>query len=151
MHISPSFGYFINKNILIEIGFTRININNNNYLPNSYTGLFIHGDQSTHSFGARLFFEKLYLGYEFVQGLELSMSTGLEASFMNGYTKFDGNAERGLIKVGYLSPFTENLYLDVAYHYLFILDEDIREQAIEMAEVGSLSLGISYFWLPNKK
>ena len=135
---------------MIELGYSRINVNNIDSDSNSYNGIFIHGDQTMHSYGIRLLIDKIYLGFELVQGLELHMSTAIGNNFSNGLTKFDGNAERGLFKVGYLSPISKNIYLDTAYHYLFILEEELREQSIELAEVGYLTLGISFFWDSNK-
>ena len=150
LHVSPSFGYLLNDFIMLELGYSHVNINNDKYNPYSYQGLYIHGDQTTHSYGMRFFVNKLYIGFEYVQGLEISMATTINNDFIYGLDKFNGNEERGLVKVGFLHPIAQNLYLDTSYHYLFILDEDIREQDIELAEVGYLTLGVSYFWNPKK-
>ena len=149
-HISPKIGYFFTENFMFELGFSYININNNNYNANTYDGYYIDGEQNTISYGAKLFVKKIYFGFEFVQGVIYNMRSSLGNEFDYGIKKFDTNAERGLFKIGFLTPLENNLYLDTAYHYMFILDKNIRETADELSEIGYLTVGIAYFWSPKK-
>ena len=65
---------------------------------------------------------------------------------VNNIEQLNGDSDRGLAKIGLLTPISSELYLDTSFNYMFILDKDIREQDIELAEVGYISVGLSYFW-----
>ena len=150
LNISPRFGYFINSYFMIEIGASYINIDIDDYNTNTYDGGYSHGSQNTTSLGARLFLDKLYLGFEFVKGFSATKKTSLGNDFTFSALKFDGVDERGLLKVGLLTPIKNSFYLDSAFHYMFILDKSARESAAsnhdEFTRMAYITLGITYFW-----
>ena len=147
---SPRFGYFIIDNLILECGFSYININNDD--DNSlYEGHYLNGYQNARAFGLKVFLEgetvsKFYLGFEFLQGFISSIESSMGNGFINNIEQFNGDSDRGLVKIGLLTPISSELYLDSSFNYMFILDKDIREQDIELAEVGYISVGLSYFW-----
>ena len=150
LNISPRWGYFLKDNFMIELGASHISIDNDSYDPVTYNGHYKDGTHHTTSIGARLFIEKFYFGFEFVKGLSKNLSTGLGNDFTIDLSKFDGNKEKGLAKIGLLTPINHQLFLDTALHYMFILDKDAREQAssdhLELTQVIYVTLGFSYFW-----
>ena len=150
LNISPRFGYFINSYFMIEIGASYINIDINDFNANTYDGSYSHGSQTATSLGARLFLDKLYIGFEFVKGFSATKQTSLGNDFTFSALKFDGIDDRGLLKVGLLTPIKDSFYLDSAFHYMFILDKSARESAAsnhdEFTRMAYITLGITYFW-----
>ena len=147
--VSPRVGYFITDNFMLELGFSHVSIDNSG--DSEY---YVDDEVHTRAFGGRLFANKFYVGFEFVQGFVSTIGTTLGNEVVDGLNKFDGNLERGLGKLGILSPLGDRLFLDSAIHYMFILDEDIREQASSnhdpMTQVAYITIGITYFWEPKK-
>ena len=139
---------------MFELGMSHINIDNNNYDPITYEGYYVDGEQHTTSLGARVFIDKFYFGFEFVKGLTTYIGTGLGNNFANDVSTFEGNEERGLVKIGLLTPLATQLYLDTALHYMFILDKKVREEAasqhMELTQIAYITLGLSYFWESKK-
>ena len=153
LNISPRWGYFLQDNFMLELGMSHISIDNDNYDPITYNGFYNDGTHHTTSIGARFFIDKFYFGFEFVKGLSKNLGTGLGNDFTIDLSKFDGNKEKGLVKLGILTPINHQLFLDTALHYMFILDKDAREQAssehLELTQVIYVTLGFSYFWESN--
>ena len=153
-NISPRFGYFLNSYLMFEGGISYVKIDIDNYNPNTYDGGYSNGNQKTTSLGARLFLDKLYIGFEFVKGFSATKKTPLGNDFIFSSLKFDGIDERGLLKVGLLTPIKDSFYLDSAFHYMFILDKRARESAAsnhdEFTRMAYITLGITYFWGINK-
>ena len=149
MNVSPRIGYFITDNFMIELGFSHVSIDNS-----GDSDYYIDDEQHTRAFGGRLFANKFYVGFEFVQGFVSTIGTPLGNEAVDGLIKFDSNLERGLGKVGLLTPLGDRLFLDSALHYMFILDEDMREQASSnhdpMTQVAYITIGVTYFWEPKK-
>ena len=154
LNISPRFGYFLNSFLMLEVGMSYINIDIDDYNLNTYDGGYSHGSQNTTSLGARLFLDKLYLGFEFVKGFSATKKTPLGNDFTFSSLKFDGIDERGLLKVGILTPIKDSFYLDSSFYYMFILDKEARELAAsnhdEFTRMAYIALGITYFWDINK-
>jgi len=153
LNISPRFGYFVNSNLMFEVGINHVKIDIKDY-NSEYEGYYNDGEQYTTSFGARLFMKNFYTGFEFVKGFSASMSTGLGGDFTVSTLDFKGSDERGLFKFGLLTPIGKQIYLDSALHYMFILDKDKRELAElendEFSRLAYITLGISYIWEPKK-
>tara|TARA_Y100001960_G_C14416227_1_gene700615 strand:+ start:81 stop:677 length:597 start_codon:yes stop_codon:yes gene_type:complete len=154
LNLSPRFGYFMNSNLMFEIGINHVKIDVKDFNPNIYDGSYSDGEQYTTSLGARLFMKNFYIGFEFVKGFTASMSTGLGNDFTYSTLKFDGSEERGLFKLGLLTPIGKQIYLDSSLHYMFILDKDMRELAAsehdEFTRLAYITLGVSYIWKPKK-
>lgn len=154
LNISPRFGYFVNSNLMFEIGINHVEIDVKEYNADTYEGRYNNGEQYTTSLGARLFMKNFYAGFEFVKGFSASMSTGLGNQVTIGSLDFEGSDERGLFKLGLLTPLSKQIYLDSALHYMFILDKDKRklaeEENDEFTRLAYLTLGISYIWEPKK-
>ena len=152
LNISPRFGYFVTSFLMFEVGLSHVKIDIDNYNPNTYDGAYSNGEQQTTSLGARLFLDKFYTGFEFVKGFTASKSTSLGNDFTYDALNFNGASERGLLKLGILTPLGENIFLDSAFHYMFILDKNERELAAsnhdEFTRLAYFTLGISYFWSP---
>ena len=55
LNISPRFGVFINSFLLLEGGISHVNIDIDNYNPNTYDGEYSNGEQQTVSIGGKLF------------------------------------------------------------------------------------------------
>ena len=150
LQASPRLGYFIIDNLILECGFSYININNKD--DNSlYEGYYLNGHQNTRAIGFKIYLEretisKLYLGFEFLQGFISSINSTTGNGFIHNIEQFNGDSDRGLAKIGLLTPISNEIYLDTSLNYMFILDKDIREQDIELAEVGYITIGLSYFW-----
>ena len=149
INVSPRIGYFITDNFMLELGFSHIKVDNSGE-SDYYTGDEVH----TRAFGGRIFANKFYLGFEFVQGFVTKLGTTLGNEFVDYVYRLDGNLERGLGKIGLLSPLGDKLFLDSAIHYMFILDEDMRKLASSnhdpMSQVAYFTIGITYFWEPKK-
>ena len=154
LNIAPRFGYFINSYLMIEAGLSHIKIDIEDYNPNTYDGSYSNGKQQMTSLGARLFLNNFYTGFEFVKGFTASRSSSLGNDFIYDALKFDGASERGLLKLGILTPLRENFFLNSSFNYMFILDKQERELAAsnhdEFTRLAYISLGITYFW-KNKK
>jgi hypothetical protein len=150
LNISPRFGYFLNSYLMLEGGISYVKIDIDDYNSNTYDGGYSQGNQNTTSLGARLFLEKFYVGFEFVKGFTATRQTGLGNDFIFNALNFDGVSERGLLKIGLLTPIKNNFYLDSAFHYMFILDKNERELAAsnhdEFTRLAYITLGITYFW-----
>jgi len=149
LSISPRFGYFVNSYLMFEVGMNHIKIDIDDYNSNTYDGDYTHGKQHTTSLGFRLFLDNLYAGFEFVKGFTASKSTGLGNDFTYSTLNFDGVSERGLFKLGLLTPISDNFFLDSSFHYMFILDKNQRELAAsnhdEFTQLAYITLGITYF------
>ena len=154
LNISPRFGVFINSFLLLEGGISHVKIDIDNYNPNTYDGAYSKGEQQTVSIGGKLFLKNFYTGFEFVKGFTASKSTGLGNDFIYEALNFNGASERGLFKLGLLTPLGETLYLDSSFHYMFILDKNEREIAAsnhdEFTRLAYITLGVSYFWKNNQ-
>ena len=153
LNISPRFGYFVNSNLMFEVGINHVKIDVKDYTP-EYEGRYNNGEQYTTSLGARLFIKNFYTGFEFVKGFSASLNTGLGNDVTVSTLEFDASDERGLFKLGLLTPIGEQIYLNSALNYMFILDKDKRklaeEENDEFTRLAYITLGISYIWEPKK-
>ena len=144
----------MNPHLMFEVGVNHVKIDVKDYNPNIYDGNYNDGEQYTTLLGARVFTKNFYVGFEFVKGFTASMSTERGNDFTYNTLKFDGSEERGLFKLGLLTPIGKQIYLDSSQHYMFILDEDMRELAAsqhdEFTRLAYITLGVSYIWEPKK-
>jgi len=144
LFVSPTFGYFLTKNLLVQIGYNYHQWEECEY--NIYLNAEVCIDESESIFGAgaKVFIGKTYIGVEYLPGMsgwfQSPAGTNTQVMVMDF-----GEADMIAWKLGALAPIAENVYWDFGLHLMKYLDDDIDHDGMLYTTIG-----ISYFW-KNKK
>ena len=138
LYLAPKLGGFISDNFLLEGGLTYFSIELCDYNGQNCSD----ANDIVMSVGMKAFIDNLYVGLEYVPGIESVTRTPAGTGGIMGVQDLtDYDQEMLIWKLGTMSSIATNIYLDVALNYQTYLDSDYDHDGL--VNVG---VGLVYFW-----
>jgi len=146
LSISPYFGYFVTNHFLLEFGLTIFKekefdryCDSSNHIVNCYEQEKEEESESLNIGFRYIFNNNIYLGGEFIKGINNQISSNLGALVSTHHFELEDEDFR-CFKVGLLTPVASNVYINTSMNKIFSSDSKNDD------EYFSISAGLQYFW-----